>query len=93
MVPIADIPATVTAATGGAEQPAESPVEAASPEAAIGAATWQAPLTFEAASPRWSGRQARRRRGATVSRAIPPHRPLSASLPAKAYEIDPGPAP
>jgi peptidoglycan hydrolase-like protein with peptidoglycan-binding domain len=59
----------------------------------IGAATWKALLTFEAASPRWSGRQARRRRGATASRAMPPHRPLSASLPAKAYEIDPGPAP
>lgn len=59
----------------------------------IGEATWQALLDFEAASPRWAGRQARRGRVATVSRAIPPRRPLSASLPAKAYEIAPGPAP
>ena len=31
--------------------------------------------------------------GAVVSSARPAHRPLSASMPAKAYEIDPGPAP
>jgi hypothetical protein len=59
----------------------------------IGEATWQALLDFEAASPRWAGRQGRRGSGAAVSRAIPPRRPLSASLPAKAYEINPGPAP
>jgi hypothetical protein len=41
----------------------------------------------------WAGRRAKRGDGAAVSRALPPRRPLSASLPAKGYEIDPGPAP
>lgn len=60
----------------------------------IGEATWQALLGFEAASPRWAGRPAARRgRGAVLSRAIPPRRPLSASLPARTYEIPPGQAP
>ncbi len=63
-------------------------------DGAIGTETWQALLAFEPVRPRWSGRQAKRRRqGAGASRAIPPRRPLSASLPAKAYEIDPGPVP
>ena len=44
--------------------------------------------------PRWSGGSTRGTSGgAAPSRAIAPSRPLSASLPAKAYEIDPGPAP
>jgi Putative peptidoglycan binding domain len=60
----------------------------------IGMTTWRALLAFEPVRPRWSGRRAkRRRRRASASRAIPPRRPLSASLPARAYEIDPGPAP
>jgi len=60
----------------------------------IGMATWRALLTFDPVRPRWSGRRAKqRRRRAGASRAILPRRPLSASLPAKAYEIDPGPAP
>lgn len=59
----------------------------------VGDATWQALLDFEPVRPRWGGRRARRGGGAAASRAIPPRRPLSASLPAKAYEIDPGPAP
>ena len=42
----------------------------------------------------WAGRRAKRSGGgAAASRAIPPSRPLSASLPAKGYEIDPGPLP
>jgi hypothetical protein len=59
----------------------------------IGDETWQALLSFEPVRTRWAARPSVRRRGATVSRALPPRRPLSASLTAKAYEIDPGPAP
>jgi len=59
----------------------------------IGMATWRALLTFDPVRPRWAGRAKRRSRRAGASRALPPRRPLSASLPAKAYEIDPGPAP
>ena len=50
-------------------------------------------LTYEPVRPLWAGRQARRGRGASVSSAVAPHRPLSASLPARAYEVDPGSAP
>ena len=50
-------------------------------------------LNFDPVRPRWAGRRAKREGGATASRAFPPRRPLSASLPARAYEIDPGPAP
>ena len=59
----------------------------------IGTATWRALLSFDPVRPRWAGRRAGKRKRAAASRAIPPSRPLSASLPAKAYEIDPGPAP
>jgi Putative peptidoglycan binding domain len=59
----------------------------------IGQSTWRALLGFEPVRPLWAGRRAKRGRGAAVSRAMSPRRPLSASLPAKAYEIDPGPAP
>jgi hypothetical protein len=61
----------------------------------IGQTTWQALLRLDPVRPTWSGRRAKRRRGrAGASRAaIPAHRPLSASLPARAYEIDPGPRP
>jgi peptidoglycan hydrolase-like protein with peptidoglycan-binding domain len=59
----------------------------------IGETTWSSLLDFDPARPRWAGRRAKRADGATASRALPPRRPLSAALPAKAYEIDPGPAP
>jgi hypothetical protein len=63
-------------------------------DGAIGTTTWQALLAFEPVRPRWAGHRAMlRRQTADVSRAIAPRRPLSASLPAKAYEIDRGPAP
>jgi hypothetical protein len=54
--------------------------------------TWSALLSAEPARPRWAAR-VRRRRGAVVGRSVPARRPLSASLPARAYEIRPGPAP
>lgn len=59
----------------------------------IGTLTWRSLLDFDPVRPRWAGRRAKRGGGATASRALPPRRPLSASLPAKGYEIDPGPAP
>lgn len=60
----------------------------------IGASTWQALLDFNPVRPRWSGGPTRTSSGgAGASRVIAPSRPLSASLPAKSYEIDPGPAP
>jgi peptidoglycan hydrolase-like protein with peptidoglycan-binding domain len=64
-------------------------------DGAIGTTTWSSLLNFDPVRPRWAGRLAKRGRGAGVaaSRALPPRRPLSAALPAKAYEIDPGPAP
>jgi hypothetical protein len=58
----------------------------------IGQTTWHALLNFDPVRPLWSGRRAKRGRAA-ASRAMPPRRPLSASLPAQAYEIDPGPSP
>ena len=63
-------------------------------DGAIGTATWKALLRYEPVRWLWAGRTGRAHRGgrATTSRAIPPSRPLSASLPAKGYEIDPGPA-
>jgi hypothetical protein len=59
----------------------------------IGTATWQSLLDFTPYRMRWSGSRARVRTGAGNSRVQPPRRPLSASLPAQAYEINPGPAP
>ncbi len=59
----------------------------------IGTTTWQSLLQVEPYPVRWSGSRARLQAGATSSRVRPPSRPLSASLPAKTYEIDPGPAP
>jgi len=50
-------------------------------------------LSFGPVRPRWAGRRAKRGGGATASRALLARRPLSASLPAKAGKIDPGPAP
>ena len=58
----------------------------------IGTETWQALLAVEPARPRWSAHPAQASRG-EAGRVIPPRNPASASLPAKAYEIDPGPSP
>lgn len=58
----------------------------------IGTSTWQALLGFEPVRPDWSG-TTEGEQGARVSRASIPTRPRSASLPAKAYEVNPGPAP
>jgi hypothetical protein len=64
-------------------------------DGAIGVDTWQALLAYEPVRTRWAARRSVRRRGATSAsaRPLPARRPLSASLPAKAYEIEPGPAP
>jgi peptidoglycan hydrolase-like protein with peptidoglycan-binding domain len=62
-------------------------------DGAIGTTTWGSLLNFDPVRPRWAGRRAKRGGGASASRAFPPRRPLSASLPSRAYEIDPGPAP
>jgi hypothetical protein len=60
----------------------------------IGSLTWTALLRYQPARYLWAGRRAGHRRGAaSSSRAIAPSRPLSASLPAKGDEIDPGPRP
>jgi hypothetical protein len=60
----------------------------------IGALTWKALLNYQPVRYLWAGRRANGH-GASASsaRAIPPSRPLSASLPAKADEIPPGPTP
>jgi hypothetical protein len=60
-------------------------------DGAIGTATWRALLAFAPYRMRWSALRAGS--GASSSRARPASRPLSASLPARGYEIDPGPAP
>jgi hypothetical protein len=63
-------------------------------DGAIGTTTWSALLGVEPVRPRWAARPARSSgSGASASRARPAHRPASASLPAHAYEIDPGPPP
>jgi peptidoglycan hydrolase-like protein with peptidoglycan-binding domain len=59
----------------------------------LGTTTWSSLLNFDPVRPRWAGRRTKRGGGATASRAFPPRRPLPASPPAKAYEIDPGPSP
>jgi hypothetical protein len=61
----------------------------------VGTDTWPALLEATPVRPRWSARRARKRRGVAArgSRPVPASRPLSASLPAHAYEIHPGPAP
>jgi len=51
--------------------------------------TWNALLAYTPYRPSWAARRARP--GVPASRALPAHRPLSASLPAKAYEIPPAP--
>jgi hypothetical protein len=57
----------------------------------IGTTTWQALMTLTPYRMHWAAPSARP--GARTSRAAPARRPLSASLPAKGYEIDPGPRP
>jgi len=61
----------------------------------IGTETWEALLKLTPYRMRWAARPARasrsRRGGAEATRALPPRRPLSASLPAKGYEIPPRP--
>jgi hypothetical protein len=57
----------------------------------IGTETWQALLTFTPHRMRWSAPATNS--SATTSRATPARRPLSASLPAKAYEIPRAPKP
>jgi hypothetical protein len=84
MVPMADMP-IASAAPDGAEP------DVASKE--IGTTTLSSLLDFDPVRPRWAGRRAKRGGGAAASRAFPPRRPLSAAPPAKAHEIDPGPAP
>jgi len=61
----------------------------------VGTNTWPALLETTPVRPRWSARRARTRAhgGARSARPVPASRPLSASLPAHAYEIRPGPAP
>jgi hypothetical protein len=59
----------------------------------IGTDTWRSLLNFTPYRMRWSGSRARVLASASGSRVQPPSRPLSASLPAQTYEIDPGPAP
>ncbi|HSS03591.1 MAG TPA: hypothetical protein VLK89_00190 [Solirubrobacterales bacterium] len=84
------------AAPGGAEQVAASRSRRAGighSDGEIGTTTWGLLLNFDPVRPRWAGRRAKRAGGAAASRAFPPRRPLSTSLPAKADEIDPGPAP
>ena len=55
----------------------------------IGTATWESLLNFTPYRMRWSGSRARA--GTSSTRVTPPSRPLSASLPARAYEIRPVP--
>jgi hypothetical protein len=68
-------------------------------DGAIGTETWEALISLDPVRPGWAGRRVLRRGQAGASaqagprHAIPSRRPLSASLPAKAYEIDPGSAP
>ncbi len=61
-------------------------------DGAIGTTSWEALLTFTPYRMRWAAARARSS-AASASRAAPARRPLSASLPARAYEIDPGPRP
>lgn len=55
--------------------------------------TWDQLLTYTPYRPSWGGRRARSSASASAAagRVLPPRRPLSAGLPAKAYEIPSGP--
>jgi Putative peptidoglycan binding domain len=57
----------------------------------VGTDTWEALLRFEPHRVRWSASRVRGAAGAWSDRVRPASRPLSASLPPRAYEIDPGP--
>ncbi len=59
----------------------------------IGTETWASLLRFPPHRVRWSGRGVRGRTGTAAGRVRLPRRPLSASLPAKTDEVDPGPSP
>ena len=61
----------------------------------VGTTTWKALLRYDPVRYLWGGRKPKRgtRASSSAARTIPPSRPLSASLPAKGYEIDPGPRP
>jgi hypothetical protein len=58
----------------------------------IGTGTWESLLNFTPYRMRWAG-SPRARTGTSSRPTRLPSRPLSASLPAHAYEIPPGPAP
>jgi hypothetical protein len=61
-------------------------------DGAIGTTTWQALLNYEPVRRRWAARRGHRAPRAGINaRAVAPSRPISASLPAKGYEIPPGP--
>jgi len=62
-------------------------------DGAIGTTTWSSLLSVEPTRPRWAARRARISSATGAGRVLPARRPASASLPAHAYEIDPGPAP
>lgn len=55
-------------------------------DGAIATETWEALLAYEPRRARWAAR-----RGRGAARSLPAHRPPSASLPARAYEIGSGP--
>jgi hypothetical protein len=57
----------------------------------VGTETWQALLDFTPYRTPWAA--SLNRPGTASGRATPARRPLSASLPARGYEIDPGPTP
>jgi hypothetical protein len=57
----------------------------------IGTGTWESLMNFTPYRMRWS--DGRARAGSSSARAQGPSRPLSASMPARAYELGPGSAP
>ncbi len=58
----------------------------------IGTETWEALLPLTPVRVPWAALATRRARASANGRPAPASRPLSAGLPAKAYEIPPGPA-
>jgi hypothetical protein len=59
----------------------------------IGTATWRILLQFAPTPVNWAAGSRRRASSSSAGRAATPSAPLSAGLPAKGYEIDPGSAP
>jgi hypothetical protein len=59
----------------------------------VGTATWRALLRFAPTPVNWAAGSRARASSSSAGRRAPPSAPLSASLPAKGYEIDPGSAP